>query len=228
MGRDKVKVVLIKPRFSINLGLIARAMANFDFKDLILIKPRCKPFSEKAKQFSMKGYEIIKNLKIYNSLEKLKEEGHFLIGTTRVGGRYRSKRYSPKEIIPFIETHNSPALVFGNEQRGLNKKEIRLMDCLSTIKTAEGERGSINLAIAVSIYLYEISKEEKILKSHSKEETVFHFYKYIIENLKSKNILKERDYRHGEALILELIKRANLREKEIGFLYNLIKKCKNI
>lgn len=222
--KEKLKIVLIEPRFSINLGLILRAMSNFGFKNIILINPRCKISSEKLKQFSMKGAEFIKEIKIYNSLEKLKEEGCFLIGTTRVSGRYRSKRYSPEEVKELIESHPSPALVFGNEERGLNRKEIRLMDALSTIKTEEGEKGSINLSTAVSIYLYEISKDKKESFEEAKKEKIHHLYQFIIEKLKEKKILKENHYKHPEAIILNLIKRAKIREEEVGFLYYIAKK----
>lgn len=220
---EKLKIVLIEPRFSINLGLILRAMANFGYKNLILIKPRCKINSEKAKQFSMKGAELIKDIKIYNSLEDLKKEGSFLIGTTRIAGRYRSRRYSPEEVKELIKSHPSPALVFGNEERGLNREEIRKVDALSTIKTAEGERGSINLATAVSLYLYEFSKENEEEISAT-EEKVQHLYKFIIDQLKKRKILKENYYKHPEGTLLEIIKRAKIKEREIGFLFYLAKK----
>ncbi|MEJ5166430.1 MAG: RNA methyltransferase [Thermoanaerobaculia bacterium] len=227
MGSDKIeeklKIVIIEPRFSINLGLILRAMANFGFKNLILIKPRCKINSERAKQFSMKGGELFKDIKIYDSLKNLKEKGFYLMGTTRISGRYRSKRYSPEEAREILKVHPSPALVFGNEERGLNREELRIVDGLSTIKTSEGEKGSLNLAIAVSLYLYEFSKkreEEEIADS----EKIRFFYNFLIEQLKKRGILKENHYKHPETTLMDIIMRAKIKEKEIGFLFYLARK----
>lgn len=227
MGPDKIeeklKIVIIEPRFSINLGLILRAMVNFGFKKLILIKPRCKINSERTKQFSMKGSELIKDIKIYPSLENLKKEGCYLMGTTRISGRYRSKRYFPEEAREILKVHPSPALVFGNEERGLNRKEIRMMDGLSTIKTSEGERGSINLAIAISLYLYEFSKKIEE-EDPADEEKVRFFYNFVIEELKKREIIKENHYKHPETTILDIIKRAKIKESEIGFLFYIARK----
>lgn len=227
MGSDKIeeklKIVIIEPRFSINLGLILRAMANFGFKNLILIKPRCKINSERAKQFSMKGSELFKEIKIYDSLKSLKEEGCYLMGTTRISGRYRSRRYSPEEAREILKVHPSPALVFGNEERGLNREEIRIVDGLSTIKTSEGERGSINLAVAVSLYLYELSKrreEEEIADS----QKIRFFYNFLIDQLKKRGILKENHYKHPETTLMDIIMRAKIKEREIGFLFYLAKR----
>jgi len=222
--KEKLKIVIVEPRFSFNLGLILRAMTNFGFKNIVLINPRCKLDSEKLKQFSMKGSELIKEIKVYESLKKLKEEGNFLIGTTRVSGRYRSKRYSPEEVKDLININNSPALVFGNEERGLNRKELRLVDALSTIKTEEGENGSINLSTAVSIYLYEISKEKNLIYKSADKEKINHFYQFILKKIKERKILKENHYKHPEGIILNLIKRAKIKEEEIGFLYYIAKK----
>lgn len=225
--KKKLKIVLIEPRFSINLGLILRAMANFGFKNLILINPRCKINSEKAKQFSMKGASLLKKIKIYKSLNELKKDDIFLIGTTRVAGRYRSKRYSPEDIRELIKIHPSPALVFGNEERGLNRKEIRQMNALSTIKVTEGEKGSINLSSAVTIYLYEISKKKNSPDEFADYKKINVFYKILIEELKKRKILKENYYKHGEAILLNILKRAKIKEKEIGFLFYILKKLLN-
>lgn len=225
--KKKLKIVLIEPRFSINLGLILRGMANFGFENLFLINPRCKLNSKKAKQFSMKGAELLKKIKIYNSLNELKKEDVFLIGTTRIPGRYRSKRYSTEEVRELIKIHPSPALVFGNEGRGLNRKEIRQMNALSTIDVSEGEKGSINLASAVTIYLYEIAKEKNSTEEFVDFKKINVFYKILIEELKKREILKENHYKHGEVILLDILKRAKIKEKEIGFLFYILKKLLN-
>lgn len=222
--KKRLKIVIIEPRFSINLGLILRAMANFGFKNLILINPRCKINSEKAKQFSMKGASLLKKIKIYKSLNELKKKDVFLIGTTRISGRYRSKRYSPEEVRELIKIHHSPALVFGNEERGLNRKEIRQMNALSTIKVTEGEKGSINLSSAVTIYLYEITKEKNNPEELADYKKINVFYKILIEELKKREILKENYYKHQETILLDILKRAKIKEKEIGLLFYILKK----
>ena len=39
---DKLRVVLVRPKYSRNVGMVARAMANYGLKHLILIEPQCE------------------------------------------------------------------------------------------------------------------------------------------------------------------------------------------
>ncbi len=64
--RPKIRVILVRPTFSGNVGAAARAVANMDASDLILIDPQCE-IDESARQYAAGAQEWLRQARIYNS-----------------------------------------------------------------------------------------------------------------------------------------------------------------
>jgi len=86
---------------------------------------------------------------IYEDLESLVEHLQLqnveLIGTSCDSG------------VPYYKTNfvKETAIVFGNEESGLTKKKLNLMDSIITIPTKNGIN-SLNLSVAVGVISFEI------------------------------------------------------------------------
>ncbi len=156
-----ISVVLIGAKKSGNVGSVARAMANFDFSNLILIEPKCKINSVEARKMAKHAGEIIKKAKA-KKISCL-NDFDFVIGTTsKLGTDYNIPRtpLSPEQLAGKIAGIKSRkiALVFGREDSGLTNKEIELCDFLVTIPTSK-KYPAMNLSHSVSVVLYEIYKK---------------------------------------------------------------------
>lgn len=154
-----MKIILVKPSKSGNLGAVARVMANFNFKDLILVNPKCKKTSIEAKKRAKHAQKILKQAKVVKHLPKL----HTLIATTsQLGTDYNITR-SPVNLIQLnqmlkkIKNKDKIGLVFGPEGEGLSNKEINKCDFVLTIPTNKSYP-VLNLSHAVTVTLYELSK----------------------------------------------------------------------
>ncbi len=154
-----MKIILVKPQKSGNLGAIARAMANFGFKNLILVNPKCKKNSIEAKKRAKHAQKILKSAKIVKSLPKL----HTLIATTsQLGTDYNIPR-SPVNLVQLnnmlskLKSKENIGLVFGPEGKGLSNKEVNQCDFVLTIPTGK-KYPVLNLSHAVAVTLYELSK----------------------------------------------------------------------
>jgi TrmH family RNA methyltransferase len=154
-----MKIILVKPSKSGNLGAIARVMANFGFKDLILVNPKCKKTSVEAKKRAKHAQNILKNSKVVKHLPRM----HTLIATTsQLGTDYNITR-SPVNLIQLnqmlkkIKNKDKIGLVFGPEGEGLSNNEINKCDFVLTIPTSK-EYPVLNLSHAVAVTLYELSK----------------------------------------------------------------------
>ncbi|MBN1644857.1 RNA methyltransferase [Candidatus Woesearchaeota archaeon] len=154
-----MKIILVKTQKSGNLGAVARVMANFSFKDLILVNPKCKKSSAEAKKRAKHAQNILKSAKIVKSLPKM----HTLIATTsQLGTDYNIPR-SPVNLIQLnhmlskLKSLSKIGLVFGPEGEGLSNEEIKKCDFVLTIPTNKSYP-VLNLSHAVTIVLYEISK----------------------------------------------------------------------
>jgi TrmH family RNA methyltransferase len=214
-------IVLVEPQFPFNVGMTARVMGNFGFEKLILVRPQCDPLCKEAVQFSMKGKNILESARRMDRLENLKAQGVFCVGTTRQGGRYRSRRLLPWELDGFLAGKPEAAIVFGNESRGLNTQELRLMDGLATLPSLTGEAGSLNLSMAVGIFLYELTRRPgEEVRAPSGE--LDRLAERLAERLRSAGIFKEKDYRHGPARLTHLIKSMDASSPDVRFLYKLL------
>ena len=65
-----LKVVLVEPIGSLNVGNIARLCSNFEVNELRIVSPKCDVFSLEAKRMALKGQNYIENCKKFNTIEQ--------------------------------------------------------------------------------------------------------------------------------------------------------------
>ncbi|MDR1683860.1 MAG: RNA methyltransferase [Elusimicrobiota bacterium] len=155
-----VAIVLVKPRNPQNIGAAARAMANFGLSDLRVVAPY-KPVWEEV--LSAPGAEdILKNAKIFDTLQAALADAHFVLATTAL----KNRRLRQK--IVYLDNLNQElaarageniALIFGQEKRGLTNGEIALANAVLNIP-ANVKTPSINLAQAVILCCWELGKTQ--------------------------------------------------------------------
>jgi tRNA/rRNA methyltransferase len=155
-----IRIVLVRPRGSGNIGSIARAMKNMGQTELALVgKARTRSFWARA--MAVHGREILENAKAYNSLREAIANCTLVIGTTCRSGLYRKHSRSPRELAPDIVAAaqtGKVALIFGPEDHGLSNKDIEHCQHLMTIP-AHPDYQSLNVAQAAVICLYELYLE---------------------------------------------------------------------
>ena len=111
-----ISVVLIEPETSGNLGAIARIMANFDFKELILINPKCK-IDEDARNRAKHAQTILDKAKI-KEFDYLKKFDYKIATTAKLGTDYNIPRcpLSPEEFankVCSLDKKTKLALIIG-------------------------------------------------------------------------------------------------------------------
>jgi len=172
------KVVLVEPKYSMNIGSVARISYCFDLKDLIIVRPQCEVIDSDSRKFSLFAKEeILEQATIIDSLDILKKPGASLFAfTRRLGKKHRANNLVIDELYNFIkEKNNINYLVFGGEAAGLSNKDIALCDYIVNIDVV---RQSLSLPTAVSLVLYELSinskKDKKsIVPVHDKTKAAF-------------------------------------------------------
>lgn len=150
-------VVLVEPSLPENIGAVARAMNNFGVLNLRLVKP-CDFQNPAARRTAAHSQSILRNALCFRSLEDAVAQSHFVVGAT---ARPRNRFAAP---VPLSElpaklppTRQNIALVFGRESSGLANREISCCRLLLTIP-ANAQNPSLNLAQAVALTLYELSR----------------------------------------------------------------------
>lgn len=159
--RKGIKVVLIETESAGNLGAVARAMSNMGVKELVLVKPKASLDHNDAKAMSIAAYPLLQEAHIVATLDEALDSCHVALGFTRRLGRQRKQFVDMLALSQFVQeklqSKQRIALVFGPESRGFNTDEANRCQYLVRIPTT-AEHGSLNLAQAVMVTLYETQR----------------------------------------------------------------------
>ena len=69
----EVKVILVEPKYQINLGYIARTAMNFGVRRLFLVNPRTDPKGKTALMYAKHARSLLENARTYKSLDDATE-----------------------------------------------------------------------------------------------------------------------------------------------------------
>jgi tRNA/rRNA methyltransferase len=154
---ENIRIVLVEPRGSGNIGSVARAMKNMGLGDLAIVGGG-RTGSFWARAMAVHARKILEQARRFTTLREAVADCSLVVGTTCRGGLYRSHSRSPRELAPMIAAagrSEKAAVIFGPEDHGLSNKELKYCQWLITIP-AHPDYPSLNVAQAVMICLYEI------------------------------------------------------------------------
>lgn len=154
---DQVRVVLVETMGEANFGAVARSMACFGVTDWWLVRPRRKPNQESLNWATHAG-EWLESIHYVETLQEALVGIDLAVALTGQAGKRRHRLVTPaglvEEAIPRFQLGRL-ALVFGNEESGLNNDDIAICHWRVKIPT-DPEHFSLNLAHAVTVMLYEL------------------------------------------------------------------------
>ena len=154
-------IVLVEPQLPENIGMVARAMANFGLSELRLVNPREEFPNEKAIATASKADHIINGAQVFDSLREAISDINFVFATTaRERDGFKPVRSAVEAADAMRIRENSgqhTAILFGRERWGLNNEEISLADEIVTFPVNPAF-ASLNIAQAVLLMSYEWMK----------------------------------------------------------------------
>jgi TrmH family RNA methyltransferase len=168
------RLVLVRPRNPLNIGAAARAMANFGFEDLVVVKPY-PPVWQEARS-AVGAEDVVNRAKAVEDLGEAIGEATLVLGTTA-----GSRRNLDRDLIALDEVpawllsragsavragsrgvragsrFERAALLFGSEKTGLSTEEMS--HCHKLVRIPTGARcPSMNLGQAVAVCCYELAR----------------------------------------------------------------------
>ena len=75
-------IILCEPQLGENIGMVARAMANFGLSNLRLVNPREGWPNEKAERASAKAVHVIAGVKVFDNLPSAIADLNYVLATT--------------------------------------------------------------------------------------------------------------------------------------------------
>jgi tRNA/rRNA methyltransferase len=164
--RERIDVVLVSPRNPLNIGTVARAMANFGFARLSVAAPYAPHWREARS--AVGAPELLTNAKEFATLAEAVTGCTFVAGTGTLTHRKPDQRVvSLAEFEPILQQElargGRGALVFGPEKHGLTRDDLSWCKMLVEIPT-DPRQPSMNLGQAAAVCLYELARpSEKAL-----------------------------------------------------------------
>ncbi|MBX9740099.1 MAG: RNA methyltransferase [Beijerinckiaceae bacterium] len=170
-GTDKTRplisggpaIVLVRPQLAVNIGMCARAMANFGLDDLRLVSPRegwprTDARRKGAYAAAAGAVHLLESAKVYDSVEAAIGDLGFVWATT-ARERGQGKRVLPPaiamaETAAAIRSGEKHGIIFGPERTGLDNDDVALADAILTFPVNPAY-ASLNLAQAVLLTGYE-------------------------------------------------------------------------
>lgn len=153
---DRTRVVLIRPSLPENVGAVARSMAHFGLRKLVLVGG-VSPTHPQALAVSAGHEDVLTAARQVETLEAALEGAVLIVGTTaRPQATIDRRAVLPDEAASLARDHAAAgpvALVFGTEKTGMTNTELRVCHQLATIP-GEAE-ACLNLAQAATICFYE-------------------------------------------------------------------------
>jgi TrmH family RNA methyltransferase len=157
----KVRIVLVEPHESGNVGAAARAMKNFGFTDLWIVGGKTERTDNVSSWWAVGAIDDVNAATRVDALEEALVDCHLAVATTAIRGRQVYEQLTPADVARVAyeelgEEHRL-ALVFGRETHGLTGREVLLCQRTASIPTWP-EFATMNLAQSVAIFCYELGK----------------------------------------------------------------------
>ena len=163
-SKKTIKIVLVEPAGTINVGSVARLCENFNINELRLVSPKCDYLAKESKKMAVRGINILEEAKIYKDLNSALSDCSRIIATCGRKDHGEIPLYSNKDALRWAlesEREETIAIVFGREDRGLSNEELLKANKVISLNTSDNYP-SLNLSHAVAIVLHQLDQFNKL------------------------------------------------------------------
>ncbi len=230
MSIENIYFILVRPQMGENIGAVARAIKNFNIKHLRMVNPRCKWPNQKALATSVGAKDILKSMKIYNSIEKSVADLNIVFASSSRIRKINKSTISIFDLRKKIKKGKKIGIIFGPESSGLSNDELNYANYLVKIPT-NPKFSSLNLSHSAIIFcfqLFQFFSNKKVVYNSTYKSSVAtkshvnKFLSFIIKELDKKGFLQPDPKRRSMLRnINNIFHRMNLSEQEIRILLGI-------
>jgi len=145
-------IILVEPQMAENIGMAARAMANFGLTEMRLVAPRDGWPKKGARSAASGASPILDEARLFATAREAVADLHFVLATTARARGQMKRVVAPAEAVGEMRDRlaggERVGILFGRERTGLENDEISLADAILTFPVHPGFP-SLNLAQAV-------------------------------------------------------------------------------
>ena len=154
----KPTIILVEPQMAENIGMAARAMANFGLSEMRLVAPRGGWPKKGARAAASGAVHVLEGAKLFATAREAVADLQFVLATTARERGQMKRVLGPegamREAQGRLSAGQKVGILFGRERTGLENDEIALSDAILTFPVNPAFK-SLNLAQAVLLTGYE-------------------------------------------------------------------------
>lgn len=228
---DRIKIVLCRPEGGRNVGSVCRCMQNMGLNRLAIVGDISEMNLKEVKGMSIHAWEIFEHSERFATLPEALEDTVLAAGVTRRrGNKRKSFSFLPEELADKALSleEGTVALVFGNEQSGLDSDELAACSTACHIPSSP-ENPSLNLSHAVQVlaYVFYRKSEEKVGRFTPVEmKTVDALADTINDSLEEIGYFDKPDRFDTRLYFRDILSRATLSQREAEHMEKVFKKIK--
>jgi TrmH family RNA methyltransferase len=223
-----ITFILVRPNYLGNIGSVARVLKNFGFDHLRLVAPPKNYKDAEARKMAVGAFDVLKNSKVYATLGDALLDINIAIGTSCA----QQRDIAPlpvEQIIPKLmnSAANNVAFVFGEERNGLSKEELERCHHIAMVPT-NAEFPSLNVAQAVGIFAYELSKvtasapqSDTRLTSGADDDELFNLIRVLLDDV---GFTRDHNREKINTELRSLYQRSNATARELDLLKGAVYK----
>ena len=229
---ENLRIVLVRTRNPLNIGAAARVMSNFCAFYLRVVTPYERAFREAVS--AVGAAPLLANAEEHKSVDDAVRDCSLVIGTTAIGHRELQHDIHSLEAAATKIRHKlvsgRVAILFGSEKTGLSNSDLSHCHWLLRIPTREEHR-SMNLAQAVAVVVYEISRStvklaarNKLPRNAANMETINRINAALLEALQTSGYIHRRSAARAEEKLRRMLRRFELSSADAEVLLGMLRK----
>ena len=152
-------IILVEPQLAENIGMVARAMANFGLAELRLVAPKNGWPKKGVREAASGATHVLDGATVFATVPEAIADLNYLLATTARERGQMKRAYGPDEAMTDMTSRTAQrvGVMFGRERIGLTNDEVSLADAIVTFPVSP-DFPSLNLAQAVLLVGYEWRK----------------------------------------------------------------------
>ena len=151
-------IILVEPQLAENIGMAARAMANFGLSELRLVAPRDGWPNPAARGPAVAATRILDEARVFATTGEAVADLRFVLATSARSRGQMKRVLAPDAALADLAHRTAggqgTGILFGRERTGLENDDISCADALVTFPV-DPAFASLNLAQAVLLVGYE-------------------------------------------------------------------------
>lgn len=231
-------IILVRTQLAVNIGMSARAMANFGLGDLRLVAPRegwprDDAHRDTAYAAAAGAAHLLDAARVFARVEDAVADLHFVYAATARERGQTKPVLAPADAMAQTAAARGQrrGILFGPERTGLDNDEVALCDAIITFPTNPAY-ASLNLAQAVLLCGYEWFKPAlgaaaapapKLGAPPAKRDMVMAFFEFLEERLEEGGFFRPVAKRPGmQRNLRNMFHRMAMSEQDVRTLWGAV------